>query len=83
MIKGRRGTGGGENVMNEIGPPVSPWSACLFGFSHEGFFLIFLRAQKYWWETHLLDPLLIYVMVNDHNVDQKPNHQKIVCQCTF
>ena len=22
------------------------------------FFLIFSRAQKYWWETHLLDPLL-------------------------
>ena len=51
----------GEKVMIESATPHQSvvrlfplvFCCCL----HEGFFLIFSRAQKYWQETHLLDPL--------------------------
>ena len=45
-----------KKVMDEIGAPISLWSTCFLVCLCNGFFLIFSRAQKYLWETHLLDP---------------------------
>ena len=54
----------GERSWLKVLPPVSPWSVCFRLFfvvvctrDCEGFFLIISHAQKYWRETHLLDPL--------------------------
>jgi hypothetical protein len=62
---GRRG--GGKRSWSKAlplsvrGPLVSACSRLFFvvvcARDCEGFFLIFSRAQKYWRETHLLDPL--------------------------
>jgi len=54
------GGGGGKRSWSKSLPPISPWSACFLLLLREGFFLIlFSRSQKYWRETHLLDPLVL------------------------
>ena len=54
---GGEGEARGKKVMDEVGAPVSLWLACFLLLFVQGIFLIFLQAQKYWWDTHLLDPL--------------------------
>ena len=64
MIKGEGGEEGGKGHGRKCSPPsvrgplVSACFLLLFGReTAKDFFLIFSRAQKYWQETHLLDPL--------------------------
>ena len=58
---GGGGGEGGKGHGRKALPPVSPWSACFLLFLRKGFFQIFVRAQKYWRETHLLDPLAVSI----------------------
>ena len=48
---------GGKRSWSKALPPVSRRSACFCCCLREVFFLMFSWAQKYWRETHLLDPL--------------------------
>ena len=55
--QGGRGRGGEKSHDQKRSPPSVRGPLAFCCCLHEGFFLIFLRAQKYWRETHLLDPL--------------------------
>jgi len=67
LVKGKilfaqeEGGGGGEKVMVESAPPRQSVVRLFFDVVCAKyfffFFLIFSQAQKYWWETHMLDPL--------------------------
>ena len=69
--QGGGGRGGGKRSRSKALPlsvrgPLVSSCFCLFfvvvcARDCEGFFLIFSRAQKYWRETHLLDPLSMTV----------------------
>jgi hypothetical protein len=58
---GRGGEGRGDKVMVESAPPrqsmVRLFPVVVCARDCKCFFLIFSRAQKYWRETHMLDPL--------------------------
>jgi len=61
MILFDQGGGGGEGGKGHgrKRPPPSVRGPLVFCCClREGFLLIFLQAQKYWREAHLLDPLL-------------------------
>jgi hypothetical protein len=64
--RGRGGGGegrGGKVMVGKRSPPSvrGPFVFCCC--LREGFFLIFSRAQKYWRENHLLDPLSLSVLL--------------------
>ena len=52
-----KGGGGGKRSWPKALPPVSPWSACFLLLLARRIFSDFSWSQKYWRETHLLDPL--------------------------
>ena len=59
FAQGEGGGDGGERSCSKALPPVTPWSACFLLLLAQRIFSYFSRSQKYWRETHLLDPLTL------------------------